>query len=298
MANLEARRAAFAEAITASAGVPHSRLTSAFAATPREHYLGLGPWKVLTSEGPLRTDDPALVYQDVLVALDEERGINNGQPSLHAVCLAALDVQPGETVIHIGTGTGYYTAVLAELTGVNGRVFGYEIDPEMAGRAKKNLSGFAHVTVIQHSGAEGALPECDALYVSAGATRPLPTWLDALRPGGRLLFPLTPEGYGDASGAGGMLLVTRVREGAGELQQGSREAQQEVFDARFVSSVMIIPCLGGRDAQTAKKLGEAFERGGAGKVRSLWRNTPPDETCWVAGDGWWLSTAGRTERTA
>lgn len=279
MTTLEAQRAFFAQLITAAAGVRDSRLTRAFASVPRERFLGPGPWKVSTGHGYLQTPsgDPAFLYQDVVVALDEERRINNGQPTLHALCLAALNVLEGETVVHIGAGTGYYTAILTELAGPYGRVFAYEIDPLLAARASKNLAGIPGVTLLSQSGSEGRLPACNALYVSAGATAPLDLWLDALRPAGRLLFPLTPDGHGHAGGAGGMLLVTRIRE--------------DRLAARFVCQVMIIDCAGGRDPDTGKKLAQAFRRGDAEKVRSLRRGTPPDETAWFAGDGWWLSTA-------
>jgi protein-L-isoaspartate(D-aspartate) O-methyltransferase len=276
---LEAHRTFFAELVTAIAGAPKSRLTSAFAVTPRERYLGPGPWKVFTGRGYTETPtgDPTFLYQDVVVALDEERKINNGQPALHALCLVALNVKERETVVHIGAGTGYYTAVLAELTGTSGKVFAYEISPGLAQRATRNLADLPNVTVFQRSGAEGLLPACDAIYVSAGATAPLDIWLDALRPTGRLLFPLTPDGPGEMPGVGGMLLVTRV--------------QEERFDARFIAPVMFTPCVGARDSETAKNLAEAFRRGDSAKVRSLRRKKPPDESCWCSGNGWWLSTS-------
>ena len=279
MATPEAHRTFYAELITSSVGAPKSRLTSAFMATPRERSLGPGPWKVFTLRGYVITpsDDPAFVYQDVVVALDEERRINNGQPTLHALCLAALNVMEGETVVHIGAGTGYYTAVLAKLAGPNGEVSAYEIEPALAERATRCLADLPSVTVYQQSGAEDSLPSCNAIYVSAGSTAPLPSWLDALRPGGRLLFPLTPDGVGEMPGLGGMLLVTRVAE--------------DRFDARFVSPAMFIPCVGARDEETAKRLAEAFKRGDATKVRSLRCKTTPDETCWCCGNGWWLSTS-------
>lgn len=279
MATVEAHRTFFADLITSNAGVPKSRLTAAFAATPRERYLGPGPWKIFTMRGyfPTPSDDPSFLYQDVVVALEEARKINNGQPALHAHCLAALDVKESETVVHIGAGTGYYTAILAAIVGLRGKVIGYEIDPELAERAAGNLAGLAHVTLHARSGAQDSLPHCDAIYVSAGATAPLDIWLDALNPGGRLLFPLTPDGAGDMPGAGAMLLVTRNAENQ--------------FDARFVSPVMIIPCIGARDSEMAKKLAEAYKRGDAARVSSLRRKTPPDDTCWCAGNGWWLSTA-------
>src|SRR6202044_3772702 len=147
----EAHRTFYAELITSSVGAPKSRLTSAFMATPRERYLGPGPWKVFTLRGYVITpsDDPAFVYQDVVVALDEERRINNGQPTLHALCLAALNVMEGETVVHIGAGTGYYTAVLAKLAGPNGEVSAYEIEPALAERATRCLADLPSVTVYQ-----------------------------------------------------------------------------------------------------------------------------------------------------
>lgn len=279
MATLEAHRAFYADLITSSVGMPKSRLTSAFVATPREHYLGPGPWKVFTMRGYVETpsDDPAFLYQDIVVALQEERRINNGQPMLHALCLAALNVMEGETVAHIGAGTGYYTAVLAELAGARGNVLAYEIDQILAERATRSLAALPNVTVYQHSGAEASLPKCNAIYVSAGATAPMQSWLDALHPSGRLLFPLTPDGVGNMPGLGGMLLITRVTE--------------ERFDARFISPVMIIPCAGARDDETARRLAEAFRRGDSGNVRSLRLNASPDETCWCSGNGWWLSTS-------
>ena len=62
-------------------------------------------------------DDPAFLYQDTLVALDADRGINIGEPTLHARCLDALALREGETVLHVGAGAGYYTALLAHLSG-------------------------------------------------------------------------------------------------------------------------------------------------------------------------------------
>ncbi len=279
MTTLEAHRAFYAHLITSSVGMPKSRLTYAFMATPRERYLGPGPWKVFTVGGYIETpsDDPAFLYQDIVVALDEARWINNGQPMLHALCLAALNVMEGETVVHIGAGSGYYSAVLAELAGPSGEVSAYEIEPVLAERAARCLADLPNVTVHQESGAEASLPNCDVIYVSAGSTAPLQSWLDALRPSGRLLFPLTPDGLGDMPGLGGMLLITRVTE--------------EQFGARFLSAAMFIPCAGARDRETAKRLAEAFRRGDSGKVRSLRLKASPDETCWCFGNGWWLSTS-------
>ena len=278
MERLQAFRSFYAELLTANVGAGgNTALKAAFASTPRERFVGAGPWKMLTRTGYLTTpnDDPALLYQDLGVALAEERQINNGQPMLHAASLAALQPKEGETAVHIGAGTGYYTAVLARLVGPAGCVFAYEIEPDLAERARSNLSDMPHVTVHSRSGTVGPLPASDLVYVNAAATSPLSLWLECLRAGGRLLFPLTPEDNAGRAAAGGMLLVTKLWENR--------------WGARFVAPVAFIGCSGGRDPQEAAKLTAAFARGDFAKVQSLWLDNQPDESCWCAGNGWWLS---------
>jgi protein-L-isoaspartate(D-aspartate) O-methyltransferase len=274
MDRTEAHRLFFAKLVTANAGVaPGSELEAALASTPREQFVGPPPWRIFTRSGYVESpaDDPALLYQDVVVSLGGEGPFNNGQPTLHALCLAALDLKKGERVVHVGAGTGYYTTLLAKLVGESAAVDAYEVEPEFVRRARNNLAAFPWVTVHARSGAEGPLPECDVIYVNAGATEPLDVWLDALRPRGRLLFPMTP-----ADGVGAMLLVTKQEDGS--------------FAARFLLQVQFVPCIGARSETTAQRLSEAFRGSGWSKVKSLHRNDTADESCWFAGDGWWLST--------
>src|ERR1700678_3605273 len=225
-----AHRLFFAKLVTANVGLaPGSELEAAFASTPREQFVGPPPWRVFTRSGYLESpDDPALLYQDVVVSLGGDGPFNNGQPTLHAFCISALGVKRGERVVHVGAGTGYYTAILAKLVGETGLVDAYEIVPEFARRAVSNLAEFPFVTVHARSGAEEPLPTCDVVYVNAGATEPLDVWLDALRPGGRLLFPMTA-----VDGTGAMLLVTKNEDGG--------------FSARFLMQVQFVPCLGARN---------------------------------------------------
>ena len=64
------------------------------------------------------------------------------------------------------------------------------------------------------------------------------------------------------------------------------------YDARHVCGTGITDCVGGRDDAAAGRLVAAIAKSGFASIRSLRR--PPDEpgqTCWLAGDGWWLSTA-------
>ena len=213
--DLEPLRAQYADEICRSAAVTNERVREAFATVRRERFLTPPPWRIFAPGGLIEksTDDPAALYEDVLVVLDGRQGINNGQPSLHAAWLAAVDPKPGESALHIGVGAGYYTAILAALVSPGGRVDAYEIDPPLALVAEHNLSGLGNVTVHAASGAGRCLPEADVVYVNAGAFAPDPSWLQALRRGGRLIFPWQPSG----EGSGHTLLITRKARGFGLL---------------------------------------------------------------------------------
>jgi protein-L-isoaspartate(D-aspartate) O-methyltransferase len=276
MEKLEALGKFFADLVTANAGVDrkNDRIRAAFAAVAREQFVGAGPWRVFTPIGYIETptDDLSFLYQDIPVALEREGAINNGQPSLHALCISALNVQEGEVIVHVGAGAGYYTAVLSRLTGAAGFTHAFEIQPGLAHRARRNLELLRNVSVHCCSGADTHVPQCDVIYVNAGATEPVQSWLDALRVGGRLLFPLT-----GANNCGAMLMIKRV-------------ANQQ-FEAKFLCRAAFIPCAGARHENLAESLSDAFQTKDIGSVRSLRLGTPPDESCWFPGVNSWLSTA-------
>ncbi len=205
-------RAFYAQLICAAAKATDPRLEQAFRNVRREPFAGPGPWSISFGGHPYVVtpdDDPAFLYQNALLALDPARGVNIGMPGAHAYWLSGCGVREGETVLQIGAGTGYYTAILAELAGPDGRVYAYEIDERLAALARENLKGIATVELRERSGIASDLPDVDVIYVCAGAAQPATEWLAALRPGGRLVFPLAPEGV-----LGGMLMITRPDEGA------------------------------------------------------------------------------------
>jgi protein-L-isoaspartate(D-aspartate) O-methyltransferase len=267
-------RSFFARLVTAQIRDCNPAIEQAFAHVKRETFAGPGPWSTMHSgTGYVKTpdDDPAFIYQDTLVALDPSRGLNIGLPSAHAVWLNAIDVKRGERVLQVGAGTGYYTAILAHIVGPHGRVHAFEIDAELAARASENLKGLPQVDVHPRTGIADNLPKSDAIYVCAGITQPSWAWLDAMRPGARLLFPLQPEW-----GFGGMLLLQRPDHGL-------------IWPAKFVSRARFICCDGQQDADAGRRLTETFPSHWD-RVQSFRIDDLKDDTCWFAGNGWWLST--------
>ncbi|MDQ2856232.1 MAG: methyltransferase, partial [Acidobacteriota bacterium] len=87
----------FAEEIAAVSNIQTKGLVSAFAKVPREHFLGAGPWQIMSPDSmggggtyrPTADADPRHVYHNVLLAIDANRGLNNGAPSSLASWLDA-----------------------------------------------------------------------------------------------------------------------------------------------------------------------------------------------------------------
>ncbi len=285
---LRQARRLYAEELRHCAGAQSSLVIDAFATVPRERFLGPGPWTLLPALRPDRgfttpDADPRRLYHNVLVPIDEARRLNNGEPALWAYLFDQLGLVRGQHVVHVGAGTGYYSAIMSEIVGRRGRVTAIEVDPELAARSRANLAKWKQAHVVVANGFTYEPEPADAIVVNAGVTDIALPWLDALEETGRLLVPLTldegpwPRGVGPRGGWGAFLMIER---------RGWRYA------VRVASRVGIFPCVGGRDAKSAKRLKGALESSDFSAIRSL-RRPPevPDDSCWLKCDGYWLSTA-------
>lgn len=259
----------YARQVARSADVRDSRIEEAFAAVPREAFLPPPPWTIISMGVARRTSDISEIYGNVLVAIDLDRGINNGEPALHAAWMDAVGPRPGETVIHVGAGTGYYTAILSLLVQPNGHVEAFEYEADLAAQAARNLASYSGVTVSAASAFGRDLPDADIVYVNAGVIAPDVQWLRALNPGGRLIFPWQPhKGWGPA------LLVTRRQQG---------------FDAQSLMTVGFISCSGTTERISTAHLPTEAD---LAAVRSIWirSDRSPDSNAVAVYDDVWFSS--------
>jgi len=272
---VESARQAFAEELRVLAYMQHEEIVRAFAEVPRERFVGPGPWRLLNLiEQKYWTTpdaDPHWLYHNVLVALDEARGLNTGEPSLWAYHFDRLHIAAGERILQIGTGSGYFTAILAEIVGAEGRVLGFEVDASLAKAAERNLAAWPQASVRKVEGLEPIEGEWDVLIAFAGVSAPPKAWIDALAPEGRALIPLTSE-----QRFGMLLRIDRATDG---------------FAARQAGNIGIFPCVGARDPADAETLGRALaDYPGRLALKSLRRDPhDQDESCWLHRGDWCLS---------
>jgi serine/threonine protein kinase len=268
----EARRL-YVREIGSSIDIRSQRLIDALANVQREHFLGAGPWTVRKGVPSRATEetDPKHLYQDVSVVIDADRDLHNGSPSTVAPWLDAADIREGDRVFHLGCGVGYYTAIIAEIVGPKGHVIGIEIDEGLASRARENLGYLSNVEVLAGDGGEYDPGRCDVVLIHAGVTHPRSVWPDRLRPGGRLLVPLTFELSGTRLSKGAVLVVRHT----GLL-----------FAASFIPQPLIISsCTSVRDAELNQNLLNGFRANIVQSVRSLRRGSHErDSTCCLHSD--------------
>lgn len=154
-------------------------VAAAFGAVPRAGFLPRGARARSDFDGPLSIG----------------HGQTNSQPRTVEAMLRLLEVRPGDRVLDVGSGSGWTTALLADLTGPTGSVLGVELVPRLVSWGAENLARTAYPQASIRQAREGVLgmPEgapYDRVLVSAEAQTMPQELVDQIVEGGRIVVPV------------------------------------------------------------------------------------------------------------
>jgi protein-L-isoaspartate(D-aspartate) O-methyltransferase len=190
-----AARARMVDDLLSSGRLASTALENAFRVVPRHVFLPeIAAGDAYSDRAfVIKTDDNGLPLS------------SSSQPTIMAIMLEQLGIDPGDRVLEIGAGTGYNAALMARLAGTRGLVVTIDIDPGLVTRARANLAvagaapagaGAADVIAICGDGGFGApdYAPYDKIIVTAGAWDVAPQWRAQVVPEGRIVVPLSVRG--------------------------------------------------------------------------------------------------------
>lgn len=176
-----------------SKGIKNEAILAAFMEIPRHYFLEktFADW----------------AYKDVAFPIDADQTIS--QPYTVAMQTTLLDVQKGDKVLEIGTGSGFQACVLSHM---GAKVYTIERQKKLFDKTEKFLHeiGFGNIRTLYGDGYEGAprFAPFDKILITAGATEIPEKLVDQLKPGGIMVIPL---GQGDLQK---MLRITKNEDGS------------------------------------------------------------------------------------
>ncbi len=194
---LAEQRARMVEEQLRRRGIRDERVLAAMSKVPRESFIAPEYAREAYADGPIPIGSGQTV----------------SQPYMVAAMVEALEVQPSDRVLEVGTGTGYEAAVLGELAG---EVWTVERHADLADKARQILSelGYGNVRVVHGDGSLG-LPEqapFNKILVAAGAPQAPPSLIAQLAEGGILAVPVgnrVEQQLQVARKIGGQMVISR-----------------------------------------------------------------------------------------
>jgi protein-L-isoaspartate(D-aspartate) O-methyltransferase len=178
-------------------GISEQRILDAFRAVPREAFIS--------------AEYAHLAYGDHPLPI--EAGQTISQPYIVALMIEAAEIEPGDKVLEVGSGSGYAAAVISRIAG---EVVGIERQHDLVGVARERLErlGYSNVRIVEGDGTRGCPAEApfDAILAAAsGSHIPAPR-VDQLKPRGTIVMPVGSPGWVQK-------LVKATKRDDGTLQQ-------------------------------------------------------------------------------
>jgi protein-L-isoaspartate(D-aspartate) O-methyltransferase len=197
MTDFSSEREAMVERQLRRRGITEPHILDAFRAVPREAFVG--------------PDVAHLAYGDHPLPI--EAGQTISQPYIVGLMIQAAAVEPGDTVLEVGSGSGYAAAVMSRIAE---RVIGIERQHQLVVAARERLErlGYENVDIVEGDGTKGwpARAPYDAVLAAASGSHVPASLVDQLAPGGRLVMPIGEPGWVQN-------LVKVTKEADGRLQQ-------------------------------------------------------------------------------
>ena len=137
----------------------------------------------------------AYAYEDRPLPL--LRGKTISQPTTVMIMTHALELEKGEKVFEVGTGSGFQAAMVAKMIGPKGKVISTEVIPELVHTAKENLesANIKNVTVLEEDGSTGCKEHApyDKIIITAACKEFPKELLEQLKPNGIIVGPVGDE---------------------------------------------------------------------------------------------------------
>jgi protein-L-isoaspartate(D-aspartate) O-methyltransferase len=204
MTNYAAEREEMVERQLRRRGIAEPHILDAFRAVPREAFIGAGYAHLAYGDHPLPIEANQTISQPYIVAL----------------MIQAAAIKPGDTVLEVGSGSGYAAAVISRIAA---RVIGIERQHDLVEVARERLRrlGYDNVEIIEGDGTKGCREHApfDAILAAASGSHVPRPLVEQLAPRGRIVMPVGEPGW-----IQNLIKVTKnedgtlVQEGLGEVR--------------------------------------------------------------------------------
>lgn len=180
MTEFASEREAMVERQLKGRGIRQAQILEAFLAVPREAFVSADLAQFAYDDHPL----PIAALQTI------------SQPYIVALMIEAAEIESDDTVLEVGSGSGYAAAVISRIAG---RVIGIERQHELveASRARLARLGYGNVEIVEGDGTRGWPPSApyDAILAAASGSHIPKSLIAQLKVGGRIVMPIGKPGW-------------------------------------------------------------------------------------------------------